>query len=289
MESLERLLRTHIERISVERNVLRAYDNLKEVESFIEATLRGMGYRVGVQRYEVEGKEVSNLWVDLEGLSDEILVVGAHYDSVVHSPGANDNGTGVACLLLLAEKLRKLRLRRTIRFAFFVNEEPPYFQTHLMGSYVYAQSVREENIAGMLSLETIGYYTDEPNSQDYPLNIVFRMRYPTTGNFLAFVGNPMSSRLLERSLRLFRETVDFPAEGGAYPECIPGIGWSDQWSFWRIGVPAIMLTDTAPFRYPYYHSHEDTPDKINYPALAEVYRGIEGVVIGLAQDRETYG
>jgi len=204
------------------------------------------------------------------------------------SPGANDNATGVACLLVLADRLRKAELRRTVRFAFFVNEEPPYFQTRFMGSYVYAQSVKDEGVAGMLSLETLGYYTDEPNSQDYPLSFIFKIKYPDRGNFLAFVANPMSRRLLEKSISFFRQTVDFPAEGGAYPECIPGVGWSDQWSFWQVGIPAVMLTDTAPFRYPYYHSYEDTPDKINYPALAKVCQGIEGVVVGLAQDTESY-
>ncbi len=288
MENLAETLRRRIERISVERNVLRAYEALKDVENFIKSSLRDMGYKVGVQPYETEGKEVANVWAELEGVGDEVLIVGAHYDSVVHSPGANDNGTGVSCLLLLAERLRRSRFRRRVRFVFFVNEEPPYFQTSQMGSYLYARSLKGEKVVGMLSLETIGYYTDRPNSQDYPLNFLFRMKYPSTGNFLAFVGNPSSAKLLNRSISLFRETVSFPAEGGAYPECIPGVGWSDQWSFWRVGIPAIMLTDTAPFRYPYYHSSEDTPDKINYPALAEVYRGIEGVVRGLAQDTESY-
>jgi hypothetical protein len=178
MEHIGRLLRSYVERVSIERNVLRAYANLKEIEGFIETSLRSMGYAVGVQTYEVEGREVSNLWAELRGSVNEILVVGAHYDSVVHSPGANDNGTGVASLLLLAERLKDLHLRRTIRFVFFVNEEPPYFQTSLMGSYVYAQSVKGEKIAGMLSLETIGYYTDEPDSQDYPLGPLFKLRYP---------------------------------------------------------------------------------------------------------------
>jgi len=239
MRSLEEVLRSRIERISVERNVLRAYEALRDTEDFIKKSLRDAGYEVRSQYYEAEGKEVANVWTELEGRGDEILIVGAHYDSVVHSPGANDNGTGVSCLLLLAERLREEKFRRRIRFVFFVNEEPPYFQTTLMGSYIYA------------SLETIGYYTSRPNSQDYPLNFLFRMKYPSTGNFLAFVGNPFSAKLLDRAIGLFRETVSFPAEGGAYPECIPGVGWSDQWSFWREGIPAIMLTDTAPFRYPY--------------------------------------
>ncbi len=288
MIDVESFLRFYVKEISVERNVLMAYENLIKTQRFIEDFLTENGYRVELQHYTVEEKKVANLWVELEGFSNEIIVVGAHYDSVLHCPGANDNATGVACLLLLAKKLRKCKFRRRIRFVFFVNEEPPFFQTPKMGSYVYAQSIKGENITAMLSLETLGYYTNKPNSQDYPLSLIFKMKYPSTGNFLAFVSNPMSSKLMKRALELFKQSVSFPTEGGAYPECIPGVGWSDQWSFWKIGVPAVMLTDTAPFRYPFYHSSEDTPDKINYPALAKIYTGIESIVKGLAQDKVSY-
>lgn len=213
-----------------------------------------------------------------EGASAEIVVIGAHYDSFSDAPGANDNGSGVVALLALAERLRDLRPRRTLRLVFFVDEEPPYFQTEEMGSLVYARACREanENIVAMLSLETIGWFDDAPGSQKYPppLGLV----YPDRGDFVAFVGNLRSRRLLHEVIEVFRETTPFPSEGGALPAGLPGIGWSDHWAFWQAGYPGVMMTDTAPFRYPYYHTRQDTVDKVDVLKVARITLGMERVV-----------
>ena len=143
-----------------------------------------------------------------------------------------------------------------------------------MGSLVYARQCRkrEENIVAMISLETIGYYRDKPNTQKYPVPLSFF--YPDKGNFVAVVGNLKSKPLVQSFARSFMEASDFPIECAALFGFITGIDWSDHWSFWKAGYPAIMLTDTALFRYPYYHSVQDTPDKLNYPALSRVTYGI---------------
>jgi Zn-dependent M28 family amino/carboxypeptidase len=125
----------------------------------------------------------------------------------------------------------------------------------------------------MYSLETIGYYSEEPRSQHYPFPLSYF--YPDRGNFLAFVANLASRELLHRTIRAFRAHASFPSEGAAAPAFIPGVDWSDQWAFWREGWPALMITDTAPYRYPYYHTAHDTPDKVNYERLARVVRGLE--------------
>lgn len=266
-----------------ERNTV-FHRHLIAAAEFIEAELRQAGYDIRRQEYEVAGKICRNLDAETKGVTRpaEIVIVGAHYDSVLGSPGANDNGSGVAALLALARAFAGKSAARTLRFVAFVNEEPPYFQTRAMGSMVYAGACRGrgEDIVAMISLETIGYYSDERGSQAYPFPLNFF--YPGTGNFIAFVGNVSSRRLVRKAVESFRRHAPFPSEGAAVFGFIPGVGWSDHWSFWRHGYPAIMATDTAPYRYPFYHSAGDTPDQIDYDRLARVVSGLEAVVADLA-------
>jgi Zn-dependent M28 family amino/carboxypeptidase len=233
--------------------------------------------------YQVRNVECANLEVTRRGTSrpEEIILVGAHYDSVEGCPGANDNGSGVAALLELSRQIPPLPC--TVRFVAFVNEEPPFFQTDQMGSRVYAKLARQrgDDIHAMLALETIGYYNDKPGSQRYPA--FFRFFYPDRGNFIAFVSDLSSRLLLHKTIAAFRAQVDFPAECCATFAAVPGVDWSDHASFWREGYPAVMVTDTAPFRYPFYHTPEDTPDKIDYTRLAQVTEGLGGVIATLAQ------
>lgn len=274
-----------------DRNVNTEYENLCKASDFIEESFVKAGYKVSLQGYEVsqyglEGRECYNLEVEITGSEkpDEIVVIGAHYDSLEGTPGANDNGSGVAALLALARAFVDNQPVRTLRFVAFVNEEPPYFLSDDMGSFVYARRCRErnENIVAMLSLETIGYYTDEERSQNYPSGLM-GLVFSTTGNFISFVSNIKSRKLLIEVAGFFREYAKFPSEAACLPEQIAGVAWSDQWSFWRNGYPGIMVTDTAPFRYPYYHTHEDTPDKINYDRFAYLVDMLEKVVARLTE------
>jgi hypothetical protein len=169
-----------------------------------------------------------------------------------------------------------------LRFVAFVNEEPPYFLTEQMGSFVYAGrcKARGDEISAMISLETIGYFSDAPHSQTYPA-VGLGAFYPTVGNFIGFVGNVTSRTLLRRAVALFRKHAGIPSEGAALPAFIPGVSWSDQWSFWQHGYPGIMITDTAPFRYPHYHAATDTPDKLDYDRFTLVVSGMQKVIEGL--------
>jgi Zn-dependent M28 family amino/carboxypeptidase len=269
-----------------ERNVWK-YDKLEAAAAYIEGELKKLGYDPGRQPYEAGGKTVRNIDATLPGSgsgapANEIVVVGAHYDSVRGAPGANDNGTGVAATLELARLLKDGKPARTIRFALFVNEEPPFFHTELMGSVVYAKRSRKrgEKVVGMLSLETIGFYSDEKGSQQYPPP--FNRYFPDTGNFIAFVGDDSAAEFVARCVGSFRRHTKFPSEGGALPDTIEGIGWSDHWAFTREGYPALMVTDTAPFRYRHYHTAEDTPEKVDYDRTARVTAGVARVVEELA-------
>lgn len=256
------------------------YRQLQQSADYISARFQELGYTVREQPYSIDDKEVKNIEVELKGSRhpDEIVVVGAHYDSPPGSPGANDNASGVAALLELARHFKVIKPERTIRFVAFVNEEPPWFQTDQMGSRVYAAGARKrrENVVAMLSLETIGYYSDKPGSQQYPRP--FSLLYPNTGNFIGFVGNIGSRALVRSCIGAFRETTQFPSEGLVAPEFIQGVGWSDHWSFWQEGYPGIMVTDTAPFRYPHYHEESDTPDKIDFERMARVVAGLGRVL-----------
>jgi Zn-dependent M28 family amino/carboxypeptidase len=259
------------------------YENLTQTKEYLAKGLATIGYSVEMQTYQALGQSFANLIVEIKGKSrpQDIVVIGAHYDSAFNAPAANDNGSGVAAVIELAKLYAQRQPERTLRFVLFANEEPPFNWTDDMGSLVYAKRCKErkENILAMLSLETIGYYSDEPNSQRYPQPL--DKLYPSTGNFIGFVSNLESRELLRVAIVSFRRHAQFPSEGAALPNALPGVGWSDHWSFWQVGYKAIMVTDTAPFRYPYYHTEQDTPDKLDYDRFVRVVDGIDQVIADL--------
>ncbi|MEB3279774.1 MAG: M28 family peptidase [Lyngbya sp.] len=256
------------------------YTNLKASADFLETEFLGCGYRVQRQAYQVNDQTFENLAVEIKGnvRPDEIIVIGGHYDSVTGCPGANDNGSGAAAVLELARLFAQKQPGRTLRFVEFVNEEPPFAMTEGMGSLVYARYCKQcqDNIVGMLSLETMGYYSDELGSQRFPFPL--GNFYPSTGNYIAFVTHLKSTSLVRQVVESFRRHTQFPSEAAAVPGMITGVSYSDHWSFWEQGYPALMVTDTAMFRYPYYHAWNDTPEQVNYDRLARVVAGLERVI-----------
>jgi hypothetical protein len=280
-------LRTHVATVAQQEHNLRNPAALEAVADYVERQLASMGYAVQRQEYTVAGKPVRNLqviWPSPTAPGQRTVVVGAHYDSAPHTPGANDNATGTAAVLELARSLRRMQdAQADIMLVLYTNEEPPYFKTSLMGSQVHAKALAAQNarVVAMLSLETMGYYSDVAGSQKYPwpLNLL----YPTEGNFIAFVGTTGDLGLVRKVVRSFRSHTAFPSEGIAAPRFIPGVDYSDHAAYIDAGYPAIMVTDTAPYRYPHYHSSQDTPDKVDYERLARVVLGVERVVIDLAR------
>jgi hypothetical protein len=265
----------------------------------IDETLRRAGLTTSRQTFLVDGVACDNVEVEVagsDGASDvgptartgdrpqrDVVVVGAHYDSVPFTTGANDNASGTAAVLALARRFAKAHPRATLRFVAFANEEMPHFQTGTMGSLAYARRCRErgEHVVAMLSLETIGYYSDAEGSQKYPWPL--GALYPGKGNFIGFVGDRSSKELVRSAIGAFRRTTEFPSEGAALFRAVPGVGWSDHWAFWHEGYPAIMVTDTAPFRYPHYHKASDTPDKLDYERMARVVTGLAHVLEALTK------
>jgi Zn-dependent M28 family amino/carboxypeptidase len=283
-QGLERHVRVLADEIG-ERHLLGRGERLEAAAVYLESELAQLGYRVATASFDVGGDRARNLEARIRGggASGETVVVGAHYDSAEGTPGANDNGSAVAAVLELARMMRDDRPDRQVRLAFFANEEPPWFQTGQMGSLRYAEDLRNNGVevVAMLSIETIGYYSDEPGSQHYPAPL--SLVYPSRGDFIAFVGNVGSRSLVRTCVELFRDRARFPSEGAALPSFLPGIGWSDHWSFWQQGYPAVMVTDTALYRYPHYHEPTDTPDKIDFDRTARVVNGLLDVVRGLAR------
>lgn len=249
---------------------------------YLKTELESYGYEVKDHSFPSKGAGTPNLEATLLGsdatLASEIIVIGAHYDTTQRSPGADDNASGCAGVLALAKRFAGKPQARTIRFVLFPNEELPTGGTPEMGSWIYAEKCKAagDRIVGMLSLEMIGYYSDEPNSQKYPPPL--SALYPSTGNFIAFVSRFDDRALVKRCVGAFREAAAFPSEGAALPSIIRDIGRSDHASFWRVGYPALMVADTANFRNPNYHKATDTPETLDYERMARVVEGIEAVI-----------
>lgn len=283
---LSTALRSHVERLAErgERTMNRP-EALAGAASTIETALTQAGYTVERLPYDVDGHEVANYEASLAGgsLAGEVVVVGAHYDTAAGAPGADDNASGVAALLEIAKTLAKRSPRRSVRFVAFANEEPPHFWNSSMGSLVYARAcqARGDRIVAMLSLETVGYFSDAHGSQKYPPLV--SLLYPDQGNFIGFIGNVGSRPLVRESIGAFRRAASFPSEGAALPAFVAGVGWSDHWSFWQAGYPAVMVTDTAPFRNPHYHEPTDRPESLDYERFARVVDGLVAVVEELAR------
>lgn len=285
-KELAEVLKSHVYKLSQElgeRSVFK-YDKLEEAADYIAGQFTALGYEVEFQEYILENKKSRNIIITKKGTkpADEVVIVGAHYDSCFN-PGADDNASGVAGLLELARLFSNIQTNRTVKFIAFVNEEPPFYKTESMGSRVYARAAkaRKESIKAVIILEMIGYYSDKPNSQSYPPFL--GLLYPNKGNFISVVGNFPSRWLVKKIVASFKAKTPFPLESAVLAGFVPGVDFSDHWSFWKEGYPAVMITDTAFYRYAHYHGSGDTYEKLNYPALAEVVNGLSASIIELAK------
>ncbi len=281
--ALAERVRNHVLQLAQSERNVQHPAQLERSARYIEAALAGHGLAPEAQLFESGGREVRNIEAAIPRSAAPLapaVVVGAHYDTVPGSPGANDNASAVAVLIELARVLANdvPPGGRAIRLVAFVNEEPPYFMSGSMGSEAWARRARSRGdpILAMLSLEMLGFYRDAPGSQRYPFPLGFF--YPDRADFIAFVGDLGSRPLVRRALAAFRAHAAFPSEGVAAPGVIPGVTWSDHWSFRQRGYPAIMVTDTAFYRYPRYHLPSDTPEKLDYERMARVTMGLAAAI-----------
>lgn len=278
-EDIKANLRNHLHYLSVtlgDRSICRP-GNLKAAEAYVSQNFTAMGYAPRRQGFTYMKEEVANIIAGDENPGG-YYILGAHFDTVPGTPGADDNASGVAVLLEAARLARNLTPPRPWAFIGFTCEEPPAFATPAMGSRVYAQQARRQNakILGMLCLEMVGYYSQTPHSQSLPLPLKL-MGYPTTGNFIGLVSDRRSRPLMDRlaaaikgACRLPAVTLSVPLKGHILPE----VRLSDHASFWDEGYPAIMLTDTAFMRNPNYHGPGDVMEHLDLEAMTELTLGL---------------
>ncbi|HVO66729.1 MAG TPA: M28 family peptidase [Syntrophales bacterium] len=276
----------HVEHLSVHigsRSVYE-YDKITATKDYIVSSLKDFGCEPALQTFIYNGREYSNIIVSMTGSKSpaETVIIGAHYDTVYGTPGADDNASAVAVLLEICRISKNFSPARTLKLIFFVIEEPPVFRSKYMGSYVYAAEAkaRNENIKSMICLEMLGYYADKKGGQSFPLPLM-NMVYPSTPNFIAIVGNMSSRDLVEKVKKSLRESSSIHIETLSTVSFIPGVDFSDHRSFWKMGYPAVMITDTAFYRNPNYHAQTDSIDTLNFDKMNDLLNGLLNVVRNL--------
>lgn len=260
-------------------------ENMRRAADWISEELRAAGADVAEQRFRAAGAEYVNLVAAFGPATTEVVVVGAHYDVAGELPGADDNASGVAGLLEVADLLGGASLSCRVDLVAYALEEAPYFGTPAMGSEVHARSLEASGrrLRGMLCLEMIGCFADEPGSQQLPFGPLLRLFYPSRGDFIAVVGSAGGAGIVRKVKGSLREASDLPVFSINAPGWVPGVDLSDHSTFWRRGLPAVMITDTAFYRNPRYHTDRDTPETLDYRRMAKVVAGLRGAVLELAR------
>lgn len=262
------------------------FENLNKAADYITNSFRKSGAKLSKQLIEVSGTQYRNIVAEYGPESREIIVVGAHYDTMGEQPGADDNASGVAGLLELGRLLAHKELKSRVVLVAFTLEEPPYFRTDRMGSAVFAKSLSDSNtkVKLMIALEMIGYFSNDNDSQNYPAPLM-RLYYPSSGNFIAIVDQLFSTEA-QRMKKSMTQAIDIPVYSLNAPSFIPGVDFSDHMNFWQQGYPAIMVTDTAFYRNHAYHTKEDTAERLNYEKMAQVIYGVYNYVSQLDSETE---
>jgi Zn-dependent M28 family amino/carboxypeptidase len=273
----------------------RSYDhpeNLKDAADYIERHFVAAGGRTHRQSFMVGELEYDNVIADFGPEDGPVLIVGAHYDSYgenyrkppLYTPGADDNASGVAGLLALADLLGRYPPTKRVQLVAYCLEEPPFFDTMQMGSAVHAAATHDSGVQviGMMSLEMIGYFSDAPGSQDYPADFM-KLVYPDTGNFIGVVGRFQDMALTRTIKQAMRGASDLPVHSINTLPVVPGVDFSDHKSYWQYGYKAVMITDTAFYRNPTYHTENDTADQLDYERMAKVVQGLFASIASLTE------
>lgn len=280
-------LEIHVQKLSIEFSPRDEshIENLDRVALYIRNEFQQTGGSVSEQQYRIEGRSYRNVIAQFGPESSERIIVGAHYDTAGPLPGADDNASGIAGLIELAQLLSTRQLKTRVELVAFTLEEPPHFRTNGMGSAVHAESIRKQNakVKTMICLEMIGYFSDAPDSQKFPLPIL-KAFYPSQGNYIGVVGRMGEGMLVREIKAAMRGASPLPVYSISAPSLIPGIDFSDQLNYWNAGYSAVMISDTAFYRNPNYHTKHDTADKLDYKRMAMVVEGVYAAVIKLANE-----
>lgn len=279
-------LENHVKQLVHDQRI-RNYSDLKElnrVAEYIKSTIESYGLTCNYQGYTIDslpGDDYKNVVCKLNAGKAKTFIIGAHYDVCDDQEGADDNASGVSGMIEVARLLSKQRTKLThnIEFVAFTLEEPPFFRTSFMGSYIHAHSIKDQisDYDGMISMEMIGYYSED-EIQDYPTGI--GAFYPKHGNFIASVGN-LSSKWISDN---FKESMaihnQLEVQKLAAPSFVTGIDFSDHLNYWEVGLDAIMITDTAFMRNKNYHKKTDTIETLDFNKMGYVVNGIVQMFVG---------
>jgi Zn-dependent M28 family amino/carboxypeptidase len=291
-------LRRHVEKLSIDfypRSFEQAENTQKTID-YIFSEFTKTGASVSVQEFSIQGTTQKNVIAKFgpQNISEAAIVLGAHYDSHgetqsgskatrgftkdSHTPGADDNASGVAGIIELAYALGRKPPSRPIELVAYASEEPPHFRTEWMGSAVHARAIKSSNrnIKLMISVEMIGYFSDKPNSQNFPLPGM-KTLYSDKGNFAAVVGNLENFSDTRRVKAILLGASDLPIYSINASPLIPGIDFSDHLNYWQIKLPALMITDTSFMRNPNYHQSGDTASTLDYVRMAKVVQGLVAI------------
>lgn len=259
-------------------------DMLNKAADYIQNRLEKLGYETETQEYLAKKVPHKNIIARIGPKTDEVVVVGAHYDVCGDQPGADDNASAVAGLLALAELFKKHedQLKYQIELVAFSLEEPPFFRSEKMGSFVHAKSLKDAGVKvkAMVCLEMIGYFVDTPKSQSYPVGSM-KAIYPSRGNFIAVVGKLGQGKITRHFKKYMKSGSNIPVSSINAPAGIPGIDFSDHRNYWHHDYPAVMITDTSFYRNKNYHEKTDTPDTLDYTKMGEVVKGVFWAIANL--------
>ncbi|MBI1814759.1 MAG: M28 family peptidase [Deltaproteobacteria bacterium] len=258
--------------------------NLDRTAVYIRSEFEQAQALVSEQAYDVDDTIYRNVIAVFGPESTDRIVIGAHYDAAGPLPGADDNASGVAGLIELAHLLGRVHLPRRVELVAYSLEEPPFFRTEHMGSTMHASALKSEGVRVrlMISLEMIGYFSDAPNSQEYPLALM-RPFYPSRGDFVAVVGTLGEFFTVRRMRNAMRAATVLPVEWLSAPRVLSDIDLSDQMNYWEAGYDALMVTDTSFYRNKRYHTPADTPETLDYRRMALVVVGVYSAVVEFAE------
>ncbi len=283
---LPQRLESHVRKLVFEFS-LRDHLNIVQLDrasAYIESELAKHATNARFQNYRVNNNDYRNVIAQFGPDTEDVIVIGAHYDSYGGLPAADDNASGVAGLIELARMLSKVTLNKRVELVAYSLEEPPYFRTEHMGSAIHAKWLKNTNkrVSLMLSLECIGYFSDAANSQNFPVSAMGAL-YPNTGNFIALVGHYREGALSRRVRETMRAATPLPVHSINAPAFVAGIDFSDHLNYWNEGFVGMMVTDTAFMRNKNYHTAGDLPETLDYRRMADVVRGVAAVVVSEAR------
>ncbi len=277
------LIKSHMT-VLTKTAVHRNYENigqLNEIADYIHTEFSKYADTVYFQSYFIGKQEYKNVIASFGTKYSERIVVGAHYDVCGEQEGADDNASGTVGLLELARQLDTVKTAQRIDLVAYTLEEPPFFRSEYMGSYIHAQSLVKDSVdvKGMICLEMIGYFADARKTQDYPLGIL-KLFYGSRGNYITLVNQFGPGKFARKFTKRFKRKSTVKAKQFKGPKSLPGIDFSDHLNYWQVGISALMITDTAFYRNKQYHQKDDTMDRLDYARMAQV---IDGVFVVLTE------